>query len=291
MSKNSQSDTKKDKKKSAKNDAEKSIKKSSKKALQHESVAMTHDAYENTLRELQIELVKVQRHLIESNKKVLVIFEGRDAAGKDGTIKRIVEHLSPRETRVAALPKPSDRDRTTWYFQRYVAHLPAEQELVIFNRSWYNRAGVERVMGFCSAAEYEDFMNSVVPFEHMLVNSGIQIIKYYLDIDKNEQRKRLQERRENPLKQWKISPIDDAAQKCWKKYSAARDAMFARSDNPVTPWYIVRADDKNSARINVIKHLLAQLAAPVTDAKLARPDNTVVFAYDPAYAKAGLISP
>jgi len=252
---------------------------------------MTHKAYEDTLRELQIELVKAQRHLIESNMKVLVIFEGRDAAGKDGTIKRIVEHLSPRETRVVAMPKPSDRDRASWYFQRYVPQLPADQELVVFNRSWYNRAGVERVMNFCSVEEYEAFMNSVVPFEQMLVNSGIKIIKYYLDIDKDEQRKRLQERRDNPLKQWKISPIDDAAQKCWKKYSVARDAMFARSHNLVTPWYIVRADDKNIARINVIKHLLMTLAAPATDIELAQPDNAIVFAYDPTCVAAGLIAP
>ncbi|HSB96029.1 MAG TPA: polyphosphate kinase 2 [Spongiibacteraceae bacterium] len=251
---------------------------------------MTHKAYEATLRELQIELVKAQRHLIESGMKVLVIFEGRDAAGKDGTIKRIVEHLSPRETRVVAMPKPSDRDRASWYFQRYVPQLPAEQELVVFNRSWYNRAGVERVMGFCSTEEYEAFMNSVIPFEQMLVNSGIKLIKYYLDIDKDEQRKRLQERRDNPLKQWKISPIDEAAQKCWKKYSAARDAMFTRSHNLVTPWYIVRADDKNIARLNVIKHLLTTLATPATDPKLTQPDNSVVFTYDPTCFEQGLIA-
>jgi polyphosphate kinase 2 (PPK2 family) len=169
--------------------------------------------------------------------------------------------------------------------------LPAKEEIVVFNRSWYNRAGVERVMGFCTDAEYEDFMESVIPFEHMLVNSGIKLIKYYLDIDKETQRERLKDRRENPLKQWKISPIDNLAQKYWKKYSTARDAMFARSHNPVTPWYIVRADDKNTARINVIKHLLTELACPDTDFKLTRPDNTIVFAYDPTYAAAGLIAP
>jgi polyphosphate kinase 2 len=241
---------------------------------------MSHKDYEDTLRALQIELVKVQRHLIEQKLKVLLIFEGRDAAGKDGTIKRIVEHLSPRESRVVALPKPSDREQAAWYFQRYVPHLPVEQELVVFNRSWYNRAGVERVMGFCSKAQYEDFMNSVVPFEHTLANAGIRIIKYYLDIDKGEQRRRLNDRRDDPLKQWKISPIDEQAQKCWKKYTAARDAMFERTHNSITPWHIVRADDKNVARINVLRHLLAELAAPGVDRRLARPDERILFPYD-----------
>jgi polyphosphate kinase 2 len=248
---------------------------------------MSRKTYEATLRALQIELVKAQRRLIEEQLKVLLIFEGRDAAGKDGTIKRIVEHLSPRETRVVALPKPSDRDRAAWYFQRYVPHLPVEQELVVFNRSWYNRAGVERVMGFCTDTEYEDFMTSVVPFEHMLVNAGIKIIKYYLDIDKDEQRRRLKDRRDDPLKQWKISPIDEQAQKCWKKYSAARDAMFERTHNAIAPWHIVRADDKAVARINVLRHLLAELDAPGVDRKLAQPDERVLFTYDPACIERG----
>ena len=242
--------------------------------------SMDHKTYEDTLRALQIELVKVQRHLIERREKVLLIFEGRDAAGKDGTIKRIVEHLSPRESRVVALPKPSDRDQAAWYFQRYVPHLPVEQELVVFNRSWYNRAGVEKVMGFCTKDQYEDFMNSVVPFEHKLAQAGIRLIIYYLDIDKGEQRRRLQERREDPLKQWKISPIDEQAQKCWKKYSDARDAMLERTDNPVTPWHIVCAGDKSLARINVLKHLLAELKAPGVDKKLAKPDASIVFRFD-----------
>lgn len=246
--------------------------------------------YEKTLRALQIELVKVQREIIAQQRKVLVIVEGRDAAGKDGTIKRIVEHMSPRETRVVALPKPSDRDRTSWYFQRYVPHLPAGQEFVIFNRSWYNRAGVERVMGFCTKQEYEEFMHDVLPFEHMLVNSGIQLLKYYLDIDKDVQRERLRERREDPLKQWKISPIDAAATKSWKKYSAARDAMFERTHNPITPWYVVRANNKAMARINMLKHLLSQISCAKIDKKLVRPDNSIVFEYDAAHAAAGLIA-
>src|SRR6516165_10166661 len=169
--------------------------------------------YKALLRELQIELVKVQRHIIKHAHQVLVIFEGRDASGKDGTIKRIVEHLSPRETRVVALGVPSDKERNSWYFQRFVPHLPAAHEMVLFNRSWYNRAGVEPVMGFCTPREYESFLDDVLPFEHMLIGAGIQILKYYLDISKKEQKKRLQDRRRDPLKQLKISPIDKVALK------------------------------------------------------------------------------
>ena len=186
-------------------------------------------AYKKSLRTLQIELVKLQRHFIKCNDKILIIFEGRDAAGKDGTIKRIVQHLSPRETRVVALGKPTDRDRTSWYFQRYVSHLPAAQELVLFNRSWYNRAGVERVMSFCSESEYQEFMSSVTDFENMLVRSGIKLLKYYLDIDEPEQQRRLEDRKRDPLTQWKISPIDDQALHYWKAYSAARNEMLLRS--------------------------------------------------------------
>ena len=252
--------------------------------------ALNGKEYEETLRELQIELVKVQRNIIAKQQKVLIIVEGRDAAGKDGTIKRIVEHMSPRETRIVALPKPSDRDRTSWYFQRYVSNLPAGGEFVIFNRSWYNRAGVERVMNFCQKEEYEEFMQDVLPFERMLVNSGIKLIKYYLDIDKDVQRERLRERREDPLKQWKISPIDELATKNWKKYSDARDAMFERTHNPITPWFVVRANNKNAARINVLKHILSTLACSDTDKKLVKPDSNVVFEYNRAHAAAGLIA-
>ncbi|HEY3697806.1 MAG TPA: polyphosphate kinase 2 [Spongiibacteraceae bacterium] len=252
--------------------------------------ALNGKNYDKTLRALQIELVKAQREIIREGQKILVIIEGRDAAGKDGTIKRVVEHMSPRETRVVALPKPSDRDRSSWYFQRYVQQLPAGGEFVIFNRSWYNRAGVERVMNFCSNEEYEEFMHDVLPFEHMLVNSGIKLIKYYLDIDKEVQRERLRERGDDPLKQWKISPIDELATKYWKKYSVARDAMFERTHNPITPWFIVCANDKNVARINVLKHLLSQLSYPKPDRKLVRPDSSIVFEYGPAHVAAGLIA-
>ncbi|MFI5012272.1 MAG: polyphosphate kinase 2 [Hyphomicrobiales bacterium] len=244
--------------------------------------------YKASLRNLQIELVKVERHVIKHGHKVLVILEGRDASGKDGTIKRITEHLSPREIRVMALGKPSDRDSASWYFQRYVPHLPSAQEMVFFNRSWYNRAGVERVMGFCTDTEYNDFIEAVVPFEHTLIGAGIQIIKYYLDISKNKQKKRLRARRDDPLKQWKISPIDRVALKHWDAYSEARDAMFARTSSPLAPWIVVRADDKRSTRLNVIRDLLSRLACPETDKHFAVPDPEVIFAYDEA--RAGLLA-
>jgi polyphosphate kinase 2 len=246
--------------------------------------------YKSSLRTLQIELVKVQKHIIKHRHKVLVILEGRDGSGKDGKIKRIVQHLSPRETRVIALGKPSDKDRASWYFQRFVPHLPAAQELVLFNRSWYNRAGVERVMGFCTDGEYESFLAEVVPFEHMLIGSGIQIMKYYLDISKKEQKNRLRERRDNPLTQWKASPIDEVAIKYWEQYTDARDRMFARTSSPLSPWIVVRADDKRDARLNVIRDLIARLACPETDKHLAVSDPNVVFAYDEAHAKARLLA-
>ena len=236
--------------------------------------------YKKTLGKLQVELVKLQRHFIESNDKILIILEGRDASGKDGTIKRIVEHLSPRETRVVALGKPSDRDRTSWYFKRYVRHLPAAQELVLFNRSWYNRAGVERVMGFCTKDEYEEFMGSVSNFESMLVSSGVKLLKYYLDISKDEQKRRMKKRKTDPLKQWKISPIDIEAIEHWKAYSMARNEMLARSHNPTAPWTLVRADNKYLARINIIKDLLDRLNYTDKDKQLLQPDPQIVFAYD-----------
>jgi len=250
----------------------------------------SREEYKASLRKLQIELVKVQRHVIRHGHKVLVIFEGRDASGKDGTIKRIVQHLSPRETRVVALGKPSDKDTASWYFQRYVHHLPAAQELVLFNRSWYNRAGVEKVMGFCTEQEYERFLEEVLPFEHMLIGAGIQIMKYYLDISKEQQKKRLRSRRVDPLKQWKTSPVDKVALKRFEKYTEARDQMFLRTSSPLSPWIVVRADDKRAARLNFIRDLIARLACPETDKHLAVPDLGVVFPYDEAHAKAGLLA-
>lgn len=246
--------------------------------------------YKETLYRLQVELVKLQRHFILCNDKILVIFEGRDAAGKDGTIKRITEHLSPRETRVVALGKPSDRDNNSWYFQRYVPHLPASQELVLFNRSWYNRAGVERVMGFCTDEEYEEFMTSVPEFEHMLIRSGIKLLKYYLDINKPEQAERLEDRKRNPLTQWKISGLDELALKKWKQYTQARNEMLARTHNLITPWTVVRADDKPLTRLNVIKDMLSRLDYAGKDGSLISPDSRIIMPFDIAYLEKGLLA-
>ncbi len=247
--------------------------------------------YKRTLKALQIELVKLQKHIIKHDDKVLIIFEGRDAGGKDGTIKRIVEYLSPREVRTVALGAPSDRDKSCWYFQRYVGHLPAAQELVLFNRSWYNRAGVERVMGFCTEDEYYEFLETVPSFEEMLVRSGIKVLKYFLDISKEEQKIRLEERERDPLKQWKISPIDKAAQKHWDDYSIARNIMFARTHHINTPWTIVRADDKQTARINVIKDMLFRLDYADKEESLVLPDADIVFNYAESYLDQGMIAP
>src|SRR3954447_12016887 len=214
--------------------------------------------YKDTLYKLQIELVKLQRHLIKNGDKILIIFEGRDAAGKDGTIKRIIRYLSPREIRVVALGKPSDRDRSSWYFQRYAPHLPAAQELVLFNRSWYNRAGVERVMGFCSDAEYDEFFQSAPEFERMLTRAGIVLIKYWFSITDDEQAMRFQLRIHDPLKQWKLSPMDLESRRRWEDYTRAKEIMLERTHIPEAPWWVVQAGDKKSARLNCIHHLLQQ---------------------------------
>jgi len=208
---------------------------------------------------LYIELVKLQKEIISSNLKLLVIFEGRDAAGKDGTIKRITKHLSPRETRVVALGKPSDLQEREWYFQRYTRQLPLSGEFVLFNRSWYNRAGVEKVMGFCSESDYRRFFTQVELFEEMLINAGFIVLKYYLDISKEEQKQRLDDRKENPLKQWKISPIDKVAQKHWDDYSEARDTMLLKTNFTHAPWFVVDAEKKKEAHIALITHLLRNL--------------------------------
>jgi len=248
-------------------------------------------AYKDTLQQLQIELVKLQNHIIKHDDKILIIFEGRDAGGKDGTIKRIIQHLSPREIRVVALGKPSDRDASGWYFQRYTSHLPTAQELVLFNRSWYNRAGVERVMGFCSDEEYHEFIETVSHYEQLLVRSGVKLLKYYLDISKSEQKKRLKERQQDPLKQWKVSPIDKSAQKYWHAYSEARNIMFARTHHLSAPWTIVRADDKQAARINLIKDLLFRLEYKGKNEALLLPNANIVFNYDEIYLHNGMIAP
>lgn len=244
-------------------------------------LSILREDYHAQLKLLQIELVKLQRHIIARGDKILVLIEGRDAAGKDGSIKRIVEHMSPRETRVVALGKPSDRDRGGWYLQRHVAQLPVAEEFVLFNRSWYNRAGVELVMGFCTKEEYEEFMWSVPRFEEMLVKSGIQLLKYYLDVGKREQIKRLADRVQNPLKRWKSSPIDAVAVKHWKAYSDARDAMLLRTHTEVAPWNVVRADDKRLARLNLIRDILSRLPYAGKKNKLVQPDPRIVFEFTP----------
>lgn len=208
--------------------------------------------------ELYLELTKLQNDVIRTGKKILLIFEGRDTAGKDGTIRALTEFLSPREIRIVALPKPSDQEKSEWYFQRYVAHLPAAGEIVFFNRSYYNRLGVEKVMGFCTDKEYEDFFNQVKHFEKTLVQSDIHILKYYLDIDKAEQKLRLQERKDNPLKQWKISPIDDVAIKHWNDYSKARDKMLEKTSFKFAPWNVVDANDKEQSHLAVMQHIVSQ---------------------------------
>ncbi len=253
--------------------------------------ALSKKEYKQKLYQLQIELVKLQRQIIKSDDKILVILEGRDSAGKDGAIKRINQHLSPREIRVVALGKPSDRDRGAWYFQRYVPHLPVAQELVLFNRSWYNRAGVELVMGFCTADEHEEFMTSVLSFEHLLVHSGIKVIKYYLDISHAEQKKRLENRATDPLKQWKTSPIDAQAIKYWEQYSAARNEMLARSHAPLAPWTIVHTDNKHEARLNIISDLLGRLDYKGKDKQLPEPDSRILFTYDAMCLKEGRLAP
>ncbi len=229
------------------------------------------------LHKLYIELVKLQKEIISSGLKLLVIFEGRDAAGKDGTIKRIIEHLSPRETRVVALKKPSDKKENEWYFQRYSEYLPTSGEFVIFNRSWYNRAGVEKVMGFCTDKQYKEFFTDVALFERLLVNADIKIIKYYLDISKQEQDKRLEDRKDNPLKQWKISPIDSQAQKLWKPYSVARNEMLLKTNFKYAPWHIANAEDKDDIHIDLITHLLNQVDYKNKDKKLLEKNDKLIY--------------
>ena len=249
-----------------------------------------HHDYQHQLERLQIGLSAVQRHILADQRKVLVIIEGRDAAGKDGTIKRITEHMSPRDTRVVALGIPSEHDRRAWYFQRWCAELPVGGEIVLFNRSWYNRAGVEKVMGFCTSAEYEEFMATVPLFEQLLAHSGITVLKYYLAITKAEQKKRLAERAADPLKQWKTSPVDQAAQKKWSAYSEARDAMLARTHSVFAPWIVVRADDKPAARLAIIADLIARLGGRDVDSGAALPDPSLVFLYDAAAREAGWLA-
>ena len=215
--------------------------------------------YDRELRRMQIELIKLQEWIRHEGLRVVVLFEGRDAAGKGGAIKRITESLNPRVCRVVALGTPTEREKTQWYFQRYVAHLPAAGEMVLFDRSWYNRAGVERVMGFCTEREYREFMQSCPEFERMLVRSGIVLIKYWFSVSDAEQERRFQDRIKTPTKRWKLSPMDLEARKHWADYSRAKDEMFAITDLKQTPWHVINAEDKKSARLNVIHHLLSMI--------------------------------
>jgi len=251
---------------------------------------LSRKRYARELQRLQIELVKLHRQVIARGLKVLLISEGRDCAGKDGTIKRIVAHLSPRETRIVAPGKPSSREESEWYFQRFVAHLPAAQEIVLFNRSWYNRAGVEYVMRFCTRGERDLFLQTAPRFERMLARSGIFVLKYYLDISRTEQKRRLRARRHDPLKQWKISRVDQAAQRHWRDYSRARDTMFLATHQPEAPWIVVRADDKHHTRLNVIRDVLARIPAPEVDRRHTRPDLRVAREFSEELISSGWIA-
>jgi len=219
-------------------------------------------AYEDELRTLQIELLKLQNHVKDKGLKVLMIFEGRDAAGKGGTIKRITEHLNPRGARVVALDKPSDTEKTQWYFQRYAHHLPSAGEIVLFDRSWYNRGGVEPVMGFCTQEEHKEFLHEVPEFERMLVNSDIIMFKFYFSVSKKEQARRFEKRKIDPLKQFKLSPVDEKSQQMWDKYTIAKYSMLLASHTDHAPWTVIRSDNKKKARINAIKHILRELEYP-----------------------------
>jgi polyphosphate kinase 2 len=224
--------------------------------------------YFSELFRLQCELVRLQDWVVHRGLKLVVLFEGRDAAGKGGVIKRITQRLNPRTCRVAALPAPSERERTQWYFQRYVAHLPAAGEIVLFDRSWYNRAGVERVMGFCSEDDAEEFFRTVPEFERMLIRSGIVLVKYWFSITDSEQQDRFRMRISDPAKQWKLSPMDLESRRRWEQYTKAKEAMFARTHTPEAPWWVVDAVDKKRARLNCIHHLLGR----VPYAEVPRPE-------------------
>lgn len=215
--------------------------------------------YDRELRRLQVELVKLQEWIRAQGLRVVVLFEGRDAAGKGGAIKRITESLNPRVCRVVALATPTEREQSQWYFQRYVTHLPAAGEMVMFDRSWYNRAGVERVMGFCTEKQYQEFMQSCPEFERMLLRSGIILLKYWFSVSDAEQEKRFQDRMDKPTKRWKISPMDLESRKHWADYSRAKDEMFAITDTKQSPWFVVNAEKKECARLNVIRHLLSMI--------------------------------
>jgi len=252
---------------------------------------MSKSDADDELETLQAALVRYQVAAIEDGRRDLVIFEGRDTAGKDGAIKRITEHLSVRNTRVVALPKPTEREQSQWYFQRYATHLPAAGELVILNRSWYNRGGVEPVMGFCTPEQHETFLRDAPVFEHMLRENGITIVKLWLDISRKEQAERLEARRTDPLKTLKISPLDAVAQDKWDAYSKARDEMLKRTHTAEAPWSIVHTDKKTKARSNIMRHLLKTLAPKKIAKDVAAPDPEVLFTFEPAALTDGRLEP
>ena len=231
----------------------------SKIAGKHKPAKIPNDLYRAELFRLQAELVKLQEWVRETGARIVIVFEGRDAAGKGGTIKRFVEYLSPRITRIAALPAPSDRERGQWYYQRYIAHLPAKGEIVLFDRSWYNRAGVEAVMGFCTPAEHTLFLRQTPIFEQMLIEDGVLLRKYWFSVSDAEQLRRFRSRLKDPVRQWKLSPMDLESVYRWEEYSRAKDQMMVHTDTPVSPWYIVESDVKKHARLNMIAHLLSTI--------------------------------
>ncbi len=238
---------------------------------------MRQAVYDLQKAELQVELLKVQRWVKETGQRVVILFEGRDAAGKGGTIKRFMEHLNPRGARVVALEKPTEEERGQWYFQRYVRHLPTAGEIVLFDRSWYNRAGVERVMGFCTASDYLEFMRQAPELERMLARSGIWLFKYWFSVTREEQRRRFRQRQSDPLKQWKLSPMDVASFDKWDDYTEAKEAMFFYTDTADAPWTIIKSDDKKRARLNCMRHFLDSLPYPNKDAAtLQGPDPLIV---------------
>jgi polyphosphate kinase 2 len=253
-----------------------------KRKINHRSI-LDELAYEQELELLQIELIKLQQWVIQSQQRVAILFEGRDAAGKGGTILRFTQHLIPRALRIVALPKPNETERGQWYFQRYVNQLPTKGEMAFFDRSWYNRAVVEPAMGFCTEAEYERFMQQVSEFEHMLWEDGILLIKFWFNLSRDEQVRRLESRRKNPLKQWKISPVDEQAQAKWDIFTHYREEMFKRTHTDHSPWVIVEADNKQQARLNAIRYALYMLdypeksQAPVT----INPDKKLLKVYEP----------
>ena len=238
---------------------------------------MRREAYEKQKAALQVELLKVQRWVKETGQRIVVLFEGRDAAGKGGTIKRFMEHLNPRGARVVALEKPSEEERGQWYFQRYIKQLPTRGEIVLFDRSWYNRAGVERVMGFCNANDYLEFMRQAPDLERMLVRSGIHLYKYWFSVTKEEQHRRFAQRKNDPLKQWKLSPMDMASMEKWDDYTEAKEAMFFYTDTADAPWTIIKSNDKKRARLNCMAHFLSSLPYPDKNTKLVKgPDPLIV---------------